>query len=271
MTADLQDLLAIGREAVRLAGEVLATTPLDTVRSKHDRDLVSNVDVMIERRVRAYLADRTPDVGFVGEEEGTGPGHHATTWILDPIDGTSNFIHGVPLYGISLALVRDERPEVGVIALPGLQNEYHAATGLGAYKDDQPIRCRETARLGEAIVTIGDYAVGDDAKEKNTRRLALTAKLASEVERVRMFGSAAVDMAWLAEGRTDAALALSNSAWDFTAGVVIAREAGARVRDIDGSEHSLAARGIVASAPGVSDPAVHLVRRAMDESVSAGT
>lgn len=122
---------------------------------------------------------------------------------------------------------------------------------------------RTTTGLANAIVSIGDYAVGDAAPERNQPRLALTAHLASEVERVRMVCSAAVDMAWLAEGRTDAAIALSNSAWDFTAGVAIAREAGARVRDLDGSEHNLESQGIVASAPDVSDRVIALVQRAL--------
>ncbi|UPK76404.1 inositol monophosphatase [Nocardioidaceae bacterium SCSIO 66511] len=266
MTSHLGDLLVTARETIGYACDLLAQTPLDAVQSKQDRDLVSNVDLSIERAIRARLADRTPTIGFLGEEEGTSDGSpHAETWILDPVDGTNNFIHGIPLYGISLALVRENRPEVGVIALPGQGSVYYGATGLGAFKDDRPIRCRSTPNLSEAIVTMGDYAVGDNAPDKNTRRLSLTAHLAGTVERVRMLGSAAVDMAWLAEGRTDAALALSNSAWDFTAGVAIAREAGARVRDIDGTEHSLTSRGLIATAAGVSDEAVALVRKAMDD------
>lgn len=258
-------MLRVGRAAVGRALDVLDATSVTAVRSKEERDFVSNVDVGIERDVRRYLAECTPDVGFLGEEEGdSGPGGHVT-WILDPIDGTSNFLHGVPLYGISLALVVDRRPVVGVIALPGMGSEYYAAAGRGAFKDGRPIRVRETEHLEESIVSIGDYATGHTAQQRNEPRLALTARLAAGVERVRMVGSAAVDMAWFAEGRTDAALSLSNSAWDFTAGAAIAREAGARVRDVDGSEHTLDSKSLVATAPGISAQMVDLVRAAVED------
>lgn len=262
MSIDLQEMLTVARDAVDLARQVLAETTVNAVRSKHDRDLVSNVDLTIEREVRDVLGRQTPSVGFVGEEEGSDGAVVDTTWILDPIDGTSNFLHGIPLYGISLALVEERQPVLGVIALPALNSVYYGASGSGAFKDGRPIHVRDTSRLTESIVSIGDYAVGDGADERNTPRLALTAKLARSAERVRMFGSAAVDMAWLAEGRTDAAIALSNSAWDFTAGVAIGREAGADVRELDGSEHSLDAQGVVATAPGVAGELVELTREA---------
>lgn len=262
MNIDLRDMLDVGRGAIARARKVLDTTAVSTVRSKHERDLVSNVDVAIEREVREYVSARTPQAGFLGEEEGTSDTPTEVTWILDPIDGTSNFLHGIPLFGISLALVIERQPVLGVISLPGLNNEYYGANGLGSFKDGDPISARDTAKLGESIVSIGDYAVGTGASVRNEHRLSLTAELAASVERVRMLGSAAVDMAWLAEGRTDGVLALTNSAWDFTAGVAIAREAGARVRDVDGSEHSLDARGIVAAAPHVSDQLLELTQSA---------
>lgn len=91
-----------------------------------------------------------------------------TTWILDPIDGTSNFLHGIPLYGISLALVQERQPLLGVIALPAHDSVYYGTSGCGAFKDGHPIRARDASRLPESIVSIGDYAVGDGADERNT-------------------------------------------------------------------------------------------------------
>lgn len=261
---NLPAMLEHARGAVAQARKILDETPVSAVRSKDERDLVSNVDVMVERGVRRYLGEQTPHIEFIGEEEGGEGDGSGVTWVFDPVDGTSNFLHGLPLFGISLALVVERRPVVGVIALPGLDSEYYAAAGLGAFKDGRPIRCRDAGAVSESIVSIGDYAVGDRAAERNRPRLALTEHLAGAVERVRMFGSAAVDMAWLSEGRTDAVLALSNSAWDFTAGVAICREAGARVRDVDGSEHTLDSRGIVAAAPRISDGLVELVQQAIE-------
>lgn len=113
-----------------------------------------------------------------------------------------------------------------------------------------------------AIVAIGDYAVGPDAEARNRLRLALTAQLAAEVQRVRMTGSAALDLAWLAEGRLDAALTLSNHAWDMAAGVVIARESGAAVIDQDGAYHDVNSAVTLAATPALAGAVLAAYRKA---------
>lgn len=118
--------------------------------------------------------------------------------------------------------------------------------------------------LGAAIISIGDYAVGEGADDRNRPRLALTAALAANVERVRMFGSAALDLAWVAEGRTDGCVMLSNKPWDTAAGVVIARESGATVTDTDGSAHTAGSRHTVAAAPGLSARLLRLLTAPID-------
>ncbi len=184
-------------------------------------------------------------------------------WVLDPIDGTSNFIHGLPLCAVSLALVQDGEPVIGVIGAPFLGLEYYAAAGQGAYGNDKPINASRTEMLSRAIVSIGDYAVGAEAELENKRRIALTAALAATVERVRMFGSAALDLAWVAEGRTDACVMLSNKPWDTAAGVVIAREAGAIVLDSTSRRHSLDSADTVAASPAVADEFMTLINKSI--------
>ena len=122
------------------------------------------------------------------------------------------------------------------------------------------MRPSRTGSLTEAIVSIGDYAVGINAHDKNKLRLRLTALLAERVERVRMFGSAALDLVWVAEGRTDATIILANKPWDTAAGVLIAREAGAIVTDMRGSQHSFASGETVAVCPGLADELSRLIQ-----------
>lgn len=257
---DLVELLEIARAAAAAGCKLLSTAQAGTVRAKGDRDFVTELDVLIENTLRERLSRATPDIAFLGEENGLGGDDRAGyAWVLDPIDGTSNFIHGLPLCAVSLALVDGDTPVIGVVGAPFLDLEYYAGLGLGAFVNGRPISASRTAALAAAIVSIGDYAVGADAVVKNVDRLRITEALAENVERVRMFGSAALDLVWVAEGRTDACVLLSNKPWDTAAGVVIARESGAVVTDSNGDPHTLSAAHTVAAAPALSDRLLRLI------------
>jgi myo-inositol-1(or 4)-monophosphatase len=258
----LDHLAEVARSAVRLGNELIKNTRPHTVTEKTDRDTFTEVDVQIEHEVRAYLAEATPEIGFVGEEEGRSDTNADSpyVWGLDPIDGTANFVHGVPLSGCSLALIQGNRTVIGVISLPYLDLHYSAVLGGGAFVNGKKLEASKTAELSKSIVAIGDYALGDDAAEKNRQRIALTAELAARVERVRMFGSAAHDLAWLAEGRVDGAVVMSNKTLDLAAGILIAREAGALVMDSSGDEHTMDSANTIAAAPGIADELLSLVQ-----------
>lgn len=249
--------------AVRLGSDLVRSTRPHQVREKGDRDVVTDVDVTVEHEIRAYLDRVTPGIGFLGEEEGrSSSGTGGDVWTLDPIDGTSNFTHGLPLCAVSLALVRDGQPIVAAITAPFLNLRYRATHGAGAYVNDSRMHASDTSSLARAIVSIGDYAVGPHASERNQRRLELTAHLSAQVERVRMFGSAALDLAWVAEGRTDGTIVLGHQPWDTAAGVLIAREAGAVVTDARGDEQTIASTETVAASTGVAEALLSLVRAA---------
>jgi myo-inositol-1(or 4)-monophosphatase len=234
--------------------------------AKGDRDMASDLDFAVERAVRAHLCERTPGVAILGEEEGvSGDPDSELLWALDPIDGTANLVHGMPLTGVSLGLLYERRPVLGVIDLPFLDARYWAVEHAGAYVGDRRIAASRTTSLREAMVAIGDYAVGVGADEKNHLRLALTEHLAGRAQRVRMLGSAAIDLAWVAEGRLDASMTMSNQPWDTAAGVVIAREAGAVVIDRDGSDHTSSSVATIAVAPGVAEELLALVAWAQEE------
>ncbi|MEV6690352.1 inositol monophosphatase family protein [Micromonospora sp. NPDC051196] len=260
--SDYAEYLAVAVEAVRRAANAMRHQPPGALTSKGDRDVASELDYAIERDVRAFLSTETPDIGFLGEEEGR-TGSASLHWILDPIDGTSNYVRGLPLCAVSLGLAHGDESVAGAIELPFLSVRYTAAQGSGAHANGKRITVSDTASVSQALVAVGDYAVGPAAEDRNRLRLALTAQLAAEVQRIRMTGSAALDLAWLAEGKLDAALTLSNHPWDMAAGVVIAREAGAVVIDGDGSQHDAGSAVTLAVTPALTDAVLAAYQKAL--------
>lgn len=258
---DLDELLGIAREAAEIGARLMLTNAPGRVTAKQDRDYVTELDVRIQREIQDHLRRATPDIDFLGEEDGGGALDETAeyVWALDPIDGTSNFAHGIPLCATSLALVHRGEPVVGVIVAPFLDLRYHATKGGGAYCNDKPIHASETTDLRRAIVSIGDYATGPGADEKNRRRFAVTKALAENVERVRMFGAASLDLAWVAEGRTDACVILSNKPWDMAAGVLIAQSATAKLRDLRRKPYRLDSSSTFACQPHLADAILDLV------------
>jgi myo-inositol-1(or 4)-monophosphatase len=257
---DLGSLLTVAlRAADTAAGMIQARYP-ESVIEKHDRDLVSDVDIAIEKEVRQQLAKATPSIGFLGEEEGrTGDPASGWLWILDPIDGTSNFAHGMPLCAVSLALLRGSRAVVAVVDAPFLGQRFHATKGRGAFKGNERLSASNVGQLRDAVVAVGDYATGPQADRKNELQLALTAQLAPRVHRMRMLGTAALDLAWVAAGYLDGSIILDNKPWDTAAGALIAQEAGAHVTDSSGIPHSLNSTFTIAAGPSLIDKLISLL------------
>lgn len=262
--SDLATLLEVAHQAVDLAERYLLSAQVGLVTAKGDRDMVSEADIAVERLVREFLADRTPDIGFHGEEAGVVRAGDRQ-WVLDPIDGTANVVHGLPLAGIALALRHGDRAMVGVIGLPWLGQRYSAAERLGATCNGGPISAASTTALADAMVAVGDYGTGTDAAARNRADHALHRLLAARVQRVRMFGSAALDLVWVAAGKLDASVTLGNRAWDMAAGAVIAREAGAVLVDHEGVPHDFTSTTTIAVAPGLCEEVTALVREAITE------
>lgn len=254
---DLASLLAVARDAVSEAAELVRVNRPQSVQWKGDRDPATEVDVAVERRIRALLAECTPDVGFLGEEEGVTGATDGLLWSLDPVDGTVNYLHGAPTVAVSLGLFAGGEAVAGVIRTPFLGevaggSEYWGAAGLGAWCDGEPIRAAVTARLSEALVSVGDFAVGEGAAALNERRLCLARLLAERARRVRMWGSAAIDLAFVAAGRTDASAMFTNKPWDTAGGVAIARAAGAVVMDAAGADHRIGSTATISCAPAIA-------------------
>ncbi|MED7927872.1 inositol monophosphatase family protein [Nonomuraea sp. LP-02] len=262
MTIDARTLLPIAERAVSIASEIIRTKAPGIITAKGDRDMATEVDYAAEHAVREFLSRETSEIGFLGEEEGVSHMGDGLMWALDPVDGTANFLHGIPLCGVSLGLIDKDIPTLGVIDLPFLNLRYTAAAGTGAQTNGFNIQASNACDMETAIVAIGDYAVGKNAEERNVPRLALTRELAARVQRIRMFGSAAIDLAWVAAGKIDANIMLSNNPWDTAAGVIIAREAGAVVVDLDGGAHSVLSEATIAASPALIADLIELIAEA---------
>jgi myo-inositol-1(or 4)-monophosphatase len=210
------------------------------VSLKGPANFVSAADNKAEEVLRAELEKARPGYGFLGEEGGSYEGSDKThTWIVDPLDGTTNFLHGIPHFAISIALQRDDTIVAGVIYNPVTEELYMAERGKGAFLEDRRLRVAARKRADEAIVACGlpHYGRGDAAFLEMSRReiAAVQDKFAG----LRRFGAAALDLAWLAAGRFDAYWERNLSPWDMAAGILLVREAGGFVTDLDNGENML--------------------------------
>lgn len=263
MTPDPGSLLPVALGAADIAADMMRKRPPASVTEKHDRDIVSDVDIAIEREIRRLLAEATPDIAFLGEEEGrSGTPDDGWLWTVDPIDGTSNFAHGIPLCASTLALLRNGTAVIAVIDAPFLGQRFHAVEGQGSFSGTERLSVSTTKHLRDAIVAIGDYATGPHADRENELRLAVTVQLAPRVHRLRMLGTAALDLAWVGAGHLDGSITLGNNPWDTAAGVLITREAGGKVMDAEGNEHSFSSAFTIAAGPSLIDQLILLVHGA---------
>jgi myo-inositol-1(or 4)-monophosphatase len=259
------ELLLAAERAVDLGARIFVQGRghLGALIAKGDRDFATSVDLQIEGAIKASLSAATPSIPFLGEEHAGDGAPAETQWVLDPIDGTINFARQSPLCTISLSLVTAGQPVLGIVDAPLLGERFIAEKGAGAYMNGERIAVSSVGTLREAIIGVADFKVGVGSEEENRIHLAALASLASRSLRVRMHGSAALDLAWLAAGRLNATLMLSNLPWDVTAGLLLVREAGGVVFDYDGSEHTADSRFTVASELTLAEPIGQIVRAAM--------
>lgn len=262
-----REFLLVAERAARLGADLLrqGRSHVGALIGKGDRDFASSVDLAIEQAVKEELAAAAPAIPFLGEEGDAIDEHADRYWALDPIDGTVNFTKGSPLCAVSLALVEEGRSRLAVVDVPLLDEHFVAVEGAGAFLNGRRLRIASAEALEQALVGLTDFAVGGHAELENAIHLRLLADLFPRSLRVRVHGSAAVDLAWLAAGRLNATVMLSNLAWDVQGGVLLVREAGGRAFDVDGSEHTTRSRFTLASAPHLEDELLDLVATSVRE------
>ena len=230
-------LLNIGVRAARRAGELIVRhiDQLDalTVAAKGKNDFVSEVDRMAEEDIIRTIRRSYPDHAFLAEESGA-QGRGEYTWVIDPLDGTTNFLHGFPVFAVSIAVMHGERIEHGVIYDPMRQELFTASRGGGAQLDGRKIRVSKTRNLPEALIGTGfPYKPGSDWIDAYTGMLADAMR---ETAGVRRPGAAALDLAYVAAGRLDGFWEIGLNLWDIAAGALMIQEAGGLVADLTGGD-----------------------------------
>jgi len=213
------------------------------VSLKGPANFVSLADKRAEQMLYDDLTKARPGYGFLGEEGGTREGtDKSNTWIVDPLDGTTNFLHGIPQFAISVALQREGTIVAGVIYNPANDELYIAERGKGAFLNDQRLRVAGRKQLGDCVIACGLPHIGRGDHELSRREMT---EMQNRVAGLRRFGAASLDMAFVAAGRLDGYWERNLQPWDIAAGLVLVREAGGIVSGIEGHDNALESGNVV--------------------------
>lgn len=258
-------MLDFARDVASRAGRLLREG-LDRpheVRYKGAIDLVTEMDVAAEQLILGAIRERYPDHAILAEESGASEASHSSgyKWVVDPLDGTTNYAHGLPIYCVSIGVELDGKPILGVIYAPSLDEMYCAERGGGATRNGQPIHVSTTDDLEKSLLVTG-FPPTVRSHGTNVEHFA---SFVTQARAVRRLGSAAIDMAWTACGRFDGFWEPRLSPWDMCAGCVIVEEAGGRVTRYDGSEFSIYGREVLASNGRMHDLMVETLGRSAIE------
>jgi myo-inositol-1(or 4)-monophosphatase len=254
---DLARLCALAARLAVEAGELVFEGRRSGVTSastkSSDTDVVTEFDRASERLIVDGLRAERPDDAIIGEEGTDAAGASAVRWLIDPIDGTTNFLYDLPGYAVSIAALVDDRPLAGAVYLPVTRELFTAIAGEGALLNGSPIHCSTTSTLQHALVATG-FSYQVDQRREQARRVA---QIIPQVRDIRRLGAAATDLCHLAAGRVDVYYEQWLGPWDCAAGELIAREAGCRTGRFDGSpvDHN----EVLAANPALFDQMVELL------------
>ncbi|MEX2185598.1 MAG: inositol monophosphatase family protein [Pirellulales bacterium] len=250
----MYDAITTCEEAARAGGEVLLSwRKRFSVREKGPADLVTDADLASQEAIRRLVAGRFPDHAFLGEEGESGlkialadaQGTPAEwTWVVDPLDGTTNYVHGLAQYAVSVALLRHGKPEAGCVYDPVADECYTAQRGCGARLNGEPITGSRQTDLAQSLVAVS-FPARIDA---NSRELQDFLAVLPHCQAFRRMGSAALNLCYVAAGSLDAYWATSTKIWDIAAGALIVEEAGGAITSLAGGPVDLAAAKFVAAA-----------------------
>ena len=244
----LNDCLKTAATAARLAGDIiiknLGRLSHSDIQTKQAFDFVTNVDRWSEAVIITTIREKFPSHYFLTEEtlqqEGTESSYR---WIIDPLDGTTNFIHGFPIFSVSIGLEHNREIILGVVFDPLRDELFHAVKGQGAFLNNAGIRVSETDMLEKSLISTG---FPFRKKELIDYYLAAFKKIFADVSDIRRAGSAALDLAYIAAGRTEGFFELNLSPWDIAAGSLLIREAGGRITDFGGGDQYLLTGNVIA-------------------------
>ncbi len=239
------DYLRAAEDAARVAGQILRSwSSRFTVREKSRANLVTEADVASQQAIVDLIHRRFPQHAFLGEEDlGHDRPEAEFRWIIDPLDGTTNYVHGFPYYAVSIGLEHHTELVAGVIFDPVREDVFAAAKGHGATLNRRPIRCSDISQLNQAML-IASLPVGTEVKDAAVHRFLTILPHAQTVQRT---GSAALNLAYLAAGRVDGFWSSSLKPWDMAAGVLLVTEAGGQITAMNGQPFELYASDLLAS------------------------
>jgi myo-inositol-1(or 4)-monophosphatase len=241
----VQAAMKAGRSLARDFGEVENLQ----VSLKGPGDFVSAADHRAEKILHQELSRVRPGYGFLMEEsgaiEGTDPNHR---WLVDPLDGTTNFLHAIPLFAVSIGLERNGEVIAGVVFNPVMNELYTAEKGVGAYLNDRRIRVAQRRSLDQAVITCG---IPHQGRGEHARFLRELGQVMAGSAGIRRSGAASIDLAWVAAGRFDGYFECGLSPWDIAAGMLIVSEAGGYVSDISGKGSPIDTGSVLAANPDI--------------------
>ncbi len=267
----------IATKAARRAAHIInrASNDLDLLKvtSKSTNDFVTEVDKAAEAVIIETLREAYPSYGILAEESGQSAGTKSNgdaeeyQWIIDPLDGTTNFIHGFPQYAISIALAKGNAIEQAVVFDPTRNELFTASKGAGAFLNDRRLRVSKRLKLADSLIGTGfPYRVFDHADSY----LEIFKELSQKCAGIRRPGAASLDLAYVAAGRLDAFWEFGLAPWDMAAGALLISEAGGLITDLNGGSEYLDTGNVVAGSPKVFLPLLQLVQSHRNEKLMRG-
>jgi len=262
MSQALHPMLNIAIKAARAAGAIINRAALDIdllkVNTKSPNDFVTEVDQAAENAIIEILLEAYPGHGILAEESGRAHGakHSEFTWIIDPLDGTTNFIHGFPVYAVSIALAHRGVVQQAVVYDPTRNDLFYSSRGRGAFLNDRRLRVSKRTRLNEALIGTGfPFRKGDNFK----RYVKMFEEVMQSCAGLRRPGAAALDLCYVAAGWYDAFFETGLSPWDIAAGSLIITEAGGLIGNFTGEADFLYQREVVAGNPRIYGQLVQML------------
>lgn len=235
-------------QTIKEACDIYLTNGFTNIQHKDAYDLVTDVDYKIETFIKQKINETFPLDDVVGEEFSPNLLTENTKrwWCIDPIDGTVNFAHHFPLYGIQVCLVEGNEPVLAMIVLPQLNDVFYAIRNHGAYHNNVKINMsKKDISLSDAIIFCGDLSHKDETKR--ITQLKIIERLSNQVARIKMVGAACVDYTSVACGRGDGLISITKNVWDILPGILICRESGILVTNLEGQPHKIGDSGVIAA------------------------
>jgi myo-inositol-1(or 4)-monophosphatase len=253
--------LDVARKAAQIGGDVLSKYFRQGIqmREKQSCDLVSDADLESEQAIVDVIRSEFPDHAFLGEEAHTADADAPHLWVIDPLDGTTNFAHDIPHFAVSIAYYQSGEPVCGVIFNPARGDWFHAVRGAGAFAGDDRVHVAEHEELSESLVGVGFYY--DRGAMMEATLAAIRDLFGQQIHGIRRFGTASLDLVHVGCGLFGAFFEYELSPWDFAAGRLFVEEAGGRVTTCQGESLPLAKSTLLASNGRLHDDVLEIVQR----------